>query len=466
MIYFVVGCCLSIAFGVRNEVLERRYPTPSEWSFFSAYYFHEAEEQKDPEMQRDGFVDNGASGDGHNRVVKRLEDPSIDGADIKEQSEADRLTAPGQGPTGYDVSAKSEPWRRNYFICLMAVASAAEYMEGWLLDTKRHVYAPPEFVKGPSNPRPRPLPKGAPIPQEKDCVPAFDPPEHYYHKIMTTKGLSNSQQIEAALAYSVYLDYKNRHQDARDAINWAMDLSCKALDEPSAVVNKSSGVINANAQPTENVLRTSTALAIHEASTGNVNKALPIFLSVLRARNDAPTASMPISSKPSNPSISEQLRILFSNSFPSPPRSGDEPAMQDPTNPCEAASLKTYIGEILFARSRSHRETGLNWTREAAEEAQLGFRNTTVERAIRSKCSQCADVAMNNWKNMTALLAEEERQQRSAQKNSGWRQWVGYKAADEEQDEELGRWEAENMEVSRRARDLKVDMMKYQLGRT
>jgi hypothetical protein len=116
--------------------------------------------------------------------LKRLE--TVDGEGVEEQGEGGILVA-GVGKTGFDISNKPEPWRRGYHECLMGAARAAEHLDSWVRDKTRNVAFPANTVIGPSNPNARPIPPGAiSAPREEDCEPAFDAPEVYYMRIITT----------------------------------------------------------------------------------------------------------------------------------------------------------------------------------------------------------------------------------------------------------------------------------------
>lgn len=63
--------------------------------------------------------------------------------------------------------------------------------------------------------------------------------------------------------------------------------------DKSTIIDEKSGVLKAVPGATTNLLTASTALATHRAVIGNTSEALPILLSVLRARRTAPISFSP-----------------------------------------------------------------------------------------------------------------------------------------------------------------------------
>ncbi|CAI4211069.1 unnamed protein product [Parascedosporium putredinis] len=141
-------------------------------------------------------------------AIRRLEDPNIDGKGIKELVEGS-IYIEGVGKLGYDVTDKSENWRRGYYETLMLAGRAAEQLDGWVVDKSRGAVFPPDVVLGPSNPNPKPIAAGSrSAPREEDCETAYEPAENYYLRILTTKGFTSRQKMDAALAYASFLDFK------------------------------------------------------------------------------------------------------------------------------------------------------------------------------------------------------------------------------------------------------------------
>ncbi|KAF7142180.1 hypothetical protein CNMCM5793_008901 [Aspergillus hiratsukae] len=132
----------------------------------------------------------------------------------------------------------------------MGAAKAAENLEGWLTDWKQRISAPAEYVVGPSNPRPKPMPAGQKqVPREEDSEPASPSPEVFYMKILTTKGFDTRQKLDAALAYADWLDYKGLRETARDMYAWAMDIAAAGSPvDAGKVVDAKTGVVKNDAQ--------------------------------------------------------------------------------------------------------------------------------------------------------------------------------------------------------------------------
>jgi hypothetical protein len=401
-------------------------------------------------------------------LLARLEDPNIDGAGLQEQSEGGIMVA-GVGKTGFDISAKPEPWRRGYYQVLMGCARAAEHLDGWVRDTTRNVAFPANVVIGPSNLDPRPVPPGAvSAPKEDDCEAAFETPDLYYLRILTTHGFTEKQRVDAALAYGAWLEYKNSPGAALKMYKWGLDIATSSWDG-KPIVNKD-GIINTSSgTPSANVLAAATALAVHHASNSNLQVALPIFLSVLRARKQLPdqpkTMHLTLAGSDENISWMKTLSDLLGSAmtpppYPSPPTDGTSPPVRDPNERCEEAGVMLYIGEILFASkfSRTAREDGLAWTREAVDLAEEELRriygkgansskkSPNPEKEAKRTCTQCLDVGLGNWEAMVAKMAREERESGSTVRQGGW---LGFGGKEEPV---IGRWESEGGVVKERIR--------------
>lgn len=493
-IYFCVGVGLLavVFFGVQQEFLERTYPTPSEWSFRSRVHYRYAVSEEHPDLRVKIMVDRAATGSAYRDVMRRLEDPLIDGADLLPilQDEGDIHVA-GNGLSGFDIISKSEPWRRGYFSCIMGAARGAEALDGWVRDTTRKLTFPPEVVIGPSNPRPKPVPFGsAHAPKEEDCLPAFEAPERYYMKVLLTRGFSTGQRLEAALAYADWLDFKGLSSSAEEMYSWGFDIATGAL--PVGVnnaVDMETGVINAHAEYiSTNLLTATTALATHHARNNNLTTALPIFLSVLRARRQLPLSSLLTSPTPSPPSPEDNSfgfasvralarSLLTTPPFPPPPPSGDEPASRTHVSICEEAGLMAYIGEVLFASSSSATKSqqgtpqasGLSWTRDAVELAETTLASISErkggEKEARAKCSQCLETGMENWRVMVKQMMKEEKERKQsgpgkvllATKKGSWF-WGGAEEQDQAKADE-GRWERELEMVEKKLRKVREMVM-------
>lgn len=126
------------------------------------------------------------------------------------------------------------------------------------------------------------------------------------------------------------------------------------------------GVIPAGSEMTNALLEASTELGIYHARRGNLSAAMPIFISVLRARD--------------NTSFSD---------------------------PCEEGMVSSYIGELLFASGRQ--KEGLDWNEKALE--------LTVPMAeLRKKCKDCAVYTTRNLMTMFEILGDDKKAEEASWK--------------------------------------------------
>ena len=479
-----------MAFGLQNEVLERRFPSPPEWTMKSRILYRNANGKEYPGPNSTGVTDWTSVGNEYRKLLGRLEDPSIDGQGLRPMlHEEGDIYVDGLGKAGLDVSSKSEPWRRGYYACLIGVTKASENRDGWVSDTTRNIAFPPEVVIGPSNPRPKPVPYGTPpAPLEENCVPAFEPAETYYMKILTTQGFSTRQRLDAALAYADWLDFKGLISTAEEMYDWGLDIAIRAL--PVGVNDVSdikSGVIDQKATYiSSNVLLATTSLAFHHARRKNFAAALPVYLSVLRARKQLSTCSSQNEAKSrSREGLSIAKILLFFRSmiitppYPPAPPTGDEIPLRTPAEVCEEAGVMAHIGEILFASSFASssakassntfrmslvssrsatgqlesQQSGLSWTRDAVDLAEATLTSAgRDDEETREKCSECLAVGMDNWSNMVAKLLKEERQAKARkQPKAGSSLLWGSSATVEEE----GRWERESQVVDQRLENVR-----------
>ncbi|KAB8077122.1 hypothetical protein BDV29DRAFT_168782 [Aspergillus leporis] len=455
-----------IKLGVYQEEIEHQWPTPPEWSWKSRWCLRSAQALQHPE-DIGKLMTNWPMVAGYlKELLQRLEDPEFEGKGIVEQGDGGFLVE-GVGKTGLDVSAKSEPWRRGYFQALMGAAKAAESLEGWLTDRKQRISAPAEYVVGPSNPRPKPMPAGQKkVPQEEDCEPASPSPEVFYMKILTTRGFDTRQKLDAALAYADWLDYKGLQDTARDMYDWAMDIAGSGSPvDAGKVVDVRTGVLKNDGRslPSENILRVSTALAVYHARHGDLPTALSIFTSVLKARRSLPSLPsgtvMPV--LPSPPKSKDPFRSLFSSiklmlvpvEYPQALPSGNEPPVRAATSACDEAGLMTYIGEIIFASSS--KETGLAWTRDAVDIAEATILELGAsEDRTRHRCSECLRVGLENWKTMVSQLVKNAEKEELESIQKAKNSWYGGQKQVEATSLKRKRWEAESLILDDRIRKL------------
>jgi hypothetical protein len=364
-------------------------------------------------------------------ALNRLEDPNKDGAGIQDQEEGGILV-PGVGKAGFDISTKSEEWRQGYYEVLMGMAMAAERLEGWVTTKwRRNVWAP-EFVPSETNKRPKAVLPGMPeIPDEEHRVPAADPPETFYLKIITSKGFTTHQRLTAALGYADWLSFKELPDSAEEMYRWALDIAIAGLPsaDPTQVIDRDSGILSSTAPKeatTPNVIYAATNLGTFLAGHGRVAAALPIFISVLRARLNADEAISPPPAKASKDSslTATVLGLLKEPDYPPVPPSGDETLLRTEADRCEEAALKTYIGEILFATaasSASQRQQGLSWVREGVSTSKLAQSLDPIRANddLRKKCEQCEEVGLEAWGKIMTYLAAEARDKRDQATSGG-----------------------------------------------
>ena len=444
-VLFVILVC-----GVEIELFGRKTPTPPEWSIFTRIQYLMVRVGEDPIQIPNGIVDWAFVGNHFRFILARLENPAKEGPGIRPIPGEDddeivikgndgKILFEGVTKNGIDISSKSEAWRVGYYEVLMGLGRAAEHLDGWVRDTSRQIAFPKEVIIGPSNPKPKPVPYGAmSAPFEEDCVEGFEEPDVYYKKILKTQGFNTRQRLDAAIAYGNWLDFKGLSSSAEEAFDWALDIATGALPVGvNNVVDIRTGVINDAADYISlNVLLATTGLAIHHARNNNLATALPIFLSILRARRKLPPSTEPAPAPPPPLGLLSTIKsFIMTPVFPLPSLTGDEQLTRTPTAICEEAAIMAHIGEILFASSKSSpaskksllsnnqgiqtRESGLSWTRDAVNFAESALLDTpTDDREARLRCAECLEAGMENWSKMVSKMLKEEEQQEAAQLSS------------------------------------------------
>ncbi|KAL8944268.1 MAG: hypothetical protein Q9216_000563 [Gyalolechia sp. 2 TL-2023] len=467
------------------EVDERTYQTPPEWTFRSRSLYRAAHKFEEPDFASSGVVDWPDIDNNYTSLISRLEDPDLDGKDLQlPAGDQDRVWVFGIRKLGFtrkglDISMKSEEWRRGYYATLMGAARAAEHLDDWVMDRTRGMSCPRKYMIGPSNPRPTPVPYGsAAAPLEENCDPASEPPQTFYTKILTSTGFSTGQRLDAALAYADYLDWKGLHESAEDMFDWGLDMAMGALPTgANNTVDTQTGIINPDATyVSNNLLNATNALAVHHAQMNNLSAALPIFLSILRARKQLSLPPFP-ESPPEEPTTVQKILsfvkwVLVSPSYPPRPPTGDEAPIRSPKAICEESAIMAYIGEIIFASSQVDNKNqditqkqvaGLSWTRDAVDisEATLTTmgQNDLDDFDKRQVCADCLKTGMDNWSTMIRKMLDDQQKVTSTKQgkvNDGWNWFWSEqhsKATDQgpkvaEQDE--GRWERELALVNER----------------
>ena len=466
--------------GVKQTWLEHEYPTPREWTFWSRWGLRSGkhlEFDDDAKVER-VLVDWGRAGMFYARLLARLEDPDKDGANVlRRGDDGGDILVEGLGRTGWDVSMKSEQWRRGYWEGLMGAARVAERLEGMVArktrgdKTSLKEVLPKECLVGPSNPRPRPMPRGMGEPwTEDEAEDAYEPPEKFYLRILTTKGFSSGQKIEAALAYADWCGFKGLPETAQRILEWGMDIAVAGAEANGItdVVNPRTGVIDSNKTglATANMLKVSTAIGVHFAQAGEVRKALPVFLSVLKSRRELPPEpayarfESDETRKAQNAGAWTILYLfkdwLIESPFPAPPPSGDERPFHTLAEACEEVGLMTYVGEILYATSSE--EKGLSWTRDAvdASEAVMWVMKEEGREERKDKCKQCLTIGLENWKKMaTSLAVAAERRERELsmkEKEGKGNPWFGESLGKQKEKarQEAKKWQEEEAQIELR----------------
>ena len=453
-----IACMWSIQFLIEEEIKERIYVTPRDWDILTRLYLRAAKLAADSDVKTHATWQtiHDKCGD----VIKRLEEG---------RQPDDKPTEEGPvyiediGKMGLDVSEESEQWRRGYFEAMMLLAQASENLEDFLMDKRRNVIVPPDQVIGPNYPKPRPVPAGGrEHAREEDCAPAYDPPENTYLRIMTTRGFTHRQKMEAALAYASHLQFKQMEDAAEQMYGWALYLAVDSTDPRLLPVplNRDNFVLLDDAgRVSGNVLTVLTEMARFKGSSGDVAGAFPMLISLLRSRKSllepAPTPTPP----PTKPqSVLEKVKSLMSEPpYPAPRPDGSLPPTRDARSLCEEAGLAANIGEILFA-STSKREDGVAWTRDAVDTAEEQLRalpptDDAEHNEARKVCRECLLASITNWGRMVTMLrAEEEERERDpapAVAPSRFQFW-GSSAAQEEL--MRGRWGQEMDVVEARKR--------------
>jgi hypothetical protein len=469
-------CIGGILFLLNQEWLEKSYPTPHEWSMMTRMLARGA---------KSAARDTGTGG-GKNwgeiivtceEIIKRLQDPKIDGAGVKELLNDEPLTIEGLGSVGKDISDKDENWRRGYYEIMLMLGNALEQTDGWVRDTTRNITLPPKYVVGPSNPKPQPMPIGAPTaPKEEDCVPAYDSAENVYLRILTTKGFTAKQKMDAALSYAFFLDFKKMPDAAERVFDWALAIATEstAPSSPPLVEPRTLTINDKSTPPPENILTVLTAIATHKARTGDMGAALPMFVSILRARRSLPTTPPPGSEEEGSRgpiSLWENLKkVAAAPTYPPPPPDGTQAPWRSPRHLCEEAALHLYIGEILYSSndSTNSREEGLAWTRDGVDIAEEQLRDLGTETSRpRSVCKDCLSTGLKNWSAMVKRLAKEEELEKKKREENPPKSSFGGFWSQPKPAETDGRWAAEQAVVYeriKRTNELLVEMAPPPVG--
>ncbi|KAK5662820.1 hypothetical protein OQA88_6231 [Cercophora sp. LCS_1] len=460
-IWIAGACFAALCVAISQELLEREYPTPHEWSYYTRMCYRSAHCSR--------YETNPSRSTNWINVlewiktsIERLEDPKVDGRQLKD--------APSDRPKGTkDISDMPEPWRRGYFEAMMMYAKAAEHLDGWVRDKTRNMVFPANMVVGPSNPWPRPIPAGVKgQPREENCELAYEPADDIYMRLISTEGLTTRQRIDAGIAFASWLEFNGTKGPAsilhEDAIELALSEQPLPQDE---VIDRTTFVLKDSATPSRNLLLSLTTYATFRARCGDLSTAFPILVSLLKARRSIPKADTSLTRDLPSFTNSEgtwaKLAALFKEpAYPGPPPSGALPPARESKELCEEAALNLYIGEILFATQKNSREDGLAWTRDAVDLAEEQLRSLTssvTDRPARTTCRECLATGLDNWLAMVSKLADEEATKKAAaeanktkgSKLSLFRLW-----GNQDREEDLTRWKAEVRVIEERTRRSKA----------
>lgn len=425
---FAVAAPTSLAtmWWMSHEMMERDYPTPHEWSFRTRCYWHTAKALQDQSVTHGRIPDWSVISHALQALLARLENRDHEGRQLELIEKLDTSHEPAVYVTFdlssvFDISHMPEPSRRGYFQALFEAAKTAEAMEKIVHDTTTQGLHMLEFVVGPSNPDPTPLPSSAHIrpPREEDCIRYYPSADPFYRKLLATKGLTTRQRIQSMISYGEWLDTKGRSEEAETHFRAALQVAASVFPKPTSVMNLKTGVLNHTAPyVTANIMDTTTALAVHLAQNRDSGAALPIFLSTLQAYRSCTvetpsdiqghTYSGRIPTEILLAGLRKRIADLFTAvEYPPPPLSGNEPLSRSGDEFCKTSAAMIYAAEILFATAGSQRETALSWIKEALEKASTRVSNTSVPKDDRLQCNQCLSVALETWWSMAQQMKSE-----------------------------------------------------------
>ena len=437
--YVVIILLLIASTNYYLEIAEYRHPSPSEWSLWTRLLFRlarAAEDDRSAGLAAINWVD---VWHWNNRALRRLENADgFDGRNVCKVTEGGLAQyGNGSNQTGLDISKKSEYWRHGYYDVLMSMARAAEHIEGWVIDRTQNICFPPEYVipderqvsHGPETGSSACLPKAVPPEKGKpplaaNCDIIACSPHVIYSKILTTKGLSSSQQIDAAIALAMWFEFKGKFDAAKDvylqAINTASPGFSKSTSR-SSTDDYMRLIRPGGDMPTKNIIKLSTAYAVHLASCGQeLEAALSMLISILSIRRRAHLdqsasngdtsldhSTARLNSYFTEKPISTFASIFRSQRYPSTPLSGEEIFTREHTADCDDAAIMLHIGEILFA-TRAQIKIGMRWTSEGIQLAESRWRASSNDFRTKERCKNCLKIGLDNWKAMFSTIIDTE----------------------------------------------------------
>lgn len=438
---------------IRQDLLDRQHPSPSEWRFFVKAYWRAAKDELETEGHGRGMVDWTLVGTKFRIVVGLLEDYKFfihrpSGCTLQNEvydptlpfaADPSLFTPPPPPPNeghdlwpsrlGYDITMQSEAWRRGYFEAMLGMAKSAEMRDGYMTHNTNRISYAPQHIRSEANPFPVPLPPGAgdhETPDIADCKPTLEPAGFYYRRLLTTKGFTRQQRMQAGIAYGSWLDHQGDSDLADSMYRWSLHLAAEGLPEhhpANTIIDTKTGIIKPNAPYiTPNIVSATSAFARHFTQTDRIPEALAIYVSILRARRHSPDAPPSRQYPPQAPDInllSLDGWVKWITSLPHAPEfsprppTGDEAFERRRSDECEEAALELYVAEILFARMGRRRE-GLAWTRTATEAVEERQKDKRLNEKAKKTCEQCLHTGLQNWTNMVGQLAREQRETEGA----------------------------------------------------
>ncbi|KAI9711052.1 MAG: hypothetical protein M1828_001979 [Chrysothrix sp. TS-e1954] len=492
----IIGGCFVFYYVLREDWLDKVHPAPKEWSFMTKHNWRSGKHLELVDGPQSGHMQWTNIGENYRAIAMRLErgddnglvhqqdwDSTIPGLDpdIMHQPTPSILSHEGwQTHIGWDITAKSEHWRRGYYETMMGLAQAAEMRADYFTRMSDKMVLPRHCIRSEDNPDPTPIP-GKATPDMSECVSTIEPANVHYIRILSTKGFSRKQRLDAGVAYARWLDHGGNASLAEALYRWSLNIAADGIaaeidsnDDGHPFVDVKTGVLQSNAPfTTPNLLKTTTSLASHLAHHGNISSALAIYLSILRARRAAPDAP-PTEQYPHRTpnygleSVNSWAKFIMDlptrGIFPDVRRSGDEPFEKRQGDKCDEAELMAYVGEILFAKGGKKKQ-GLGWTREATELAQRGATDGRLAREAKQTCEECLLTLLENWRSMARSLAVEKSAADRKRVEKGMLSWI-WQIGGPDRWVTDGEWVEEEDLIGARLEDLEGQMMKTRLQKS
>lgn len=354
-----------------------------------------------------------------------------------------------------DLREKSYEWRTGYLEALLICIEAAEKLSGKAIDTRTSQLLSNEqymqYMGWVSAQRQahRLGDQTTPFVFPTHLIAAGPPPKYFYDSLLTTIGLTPRQYYSAANQYAIWLEHSKSFHEAEIVYQSLLDSAIINLPpQTSHIIDPNTAIISAGAPPavlSENLISSVTWLARFWARQGDISKALPPLISVLRARQSLPLVDTPTDKgfempRPP-PGFFESSKRLALDILTRPPpleepinSSGLEPPARTQRALCEEAALMADIGEIMFASAAETeaRERGMSWTIGAVElgAGVYGGMKAGRDRPTMEFCRGCILGGLRNWGRMFKELDRATNERLAA---ANWLQdaAAGGKAEDE-----------------------------------